>query len=140
MTRKRKKNPPWPFCIGIFLLPLLMPFAFVILILIYMRKYLQENTPIGCFYCFLKKWYPSGPVLIVLAVILTPLFFALVILCNVGAYIIHWRRYAKYDSSSVLHCLARRVCLWKSIAVILSVMLDWVVVVGILAAMALGRP
>jgi len=140
VTRMRKKNPPWPFCIGVLLLPLLMPFAFVILMLVYMRKYLQESRPIGCFYYFLKKWYLSGPVLIVLALILTPLFFTLVVLCTIGAYIIHWGRYAKYDSSSVLHCLARRVCFWKSIAVILSVMLGWIVVVGMLAGLALGRP
>ena len=87
-----------------------------------------------------QEMVPLRPVLIVLGLILTPLFFTLVVLCTIGAYIIHWGRYAKYDSSSVLHCLARRVCFWKSIAVILSVMLGWIVVVGMLAGLALDRP
>lgn len=140
VTKLKKRNPPWYYCLGIMLLPVLMPFAFVILTIFLIRKFVQENEPGGCFYNFLKTWYVSYPVLILLALILTPLVFTLFILFVLAAVMIQWGRYVKYDSSSCLNCLARKVYLWTCLCLLLSILFSWIVVLALVTAMALGPP
>ena len=140
VTRLKKRNPPWYICLGLLLLPVLTPFAFVIFTLYLVRRALRENEPTGCFYHFLKAWWVSYPLLILLALVLTPLVFTLVILFLLAAVMIQWGRYVKYDSSSCLHFLARRVCLWNSLSLLLSILLCWIVVLAAGIAVVLGPP
>ena len=140
VTKLKKRNPPWFICLGVLLLPVLLPFAFVILTIYLIGKFLQENEPGGCFYNFLKTWWVSYPLLILLALILTPLVFTLVILFILGAVMIQWGRYVKYDSSSCLNCLARRVYLWNSLSLVLGMLFCWLVVLAVAAVVVLGPP
>lgn len=140
VTRLKRRNPPWYVCLFILLLPLLAPFAFVIFTLLLVRRFLQDNEPGGCFYSFLKKWWLSYPVLILLALILTPLVYTLVTLFLLGGVMIHWGKYVKYDSSSCLNCLARKVCLWNTLALCLSMLFCWVVVLAAVVVVTLGPP
>lgn len=140
----RKRNPPWIIALALLLAPLLLPFIFVILTIYYVEAlhsdFAQREDQSGL-YTFLHRRFLSYPLLFLLALVLTPLAFIVVLLFGGGVMLLESRVFVR-SWEGCLKGVTQNRGLWVTMSVVIGVLLSPVVgllvIIGTAVAHAAG--
>ena len=137
IKRLQKYNPPWKRVFFYLFLPIIAPFFLVIGMWILLEDRLIGVPVQSCCSIFLRKRYISYPLFGGLALILTPLALALLLLFAFVGLLLEFGRYWKYEKNC-LGSVARQRCLWVLISLALGMSLSPVAALIVAGALTLA--